>query len=175
MKNIGGEKIKIKCKLLIVLFLLIPSSVYAQTDDEVESLRGLKGVYVLIDSLHPDIEADGLRENQIHTDVELKLRLAGIKVLNEVEYLMEKGKPYLYIRFNSFRHESGLHIINIGVGLNQSVYLERDLNIKVYGAVTWDLYYTGTVGAKNVNQIRDIIKDLVDEFINDYLSVNPKD
>jgi hypothetical protein len=42
---------------------------------------------VVVESLTSDIEADGLRKDSIKTDVELKLRLAGIKVLTEKEFL----------------------------------------------------------------------------------------
>ena len=69
-----------KCKVLMVLFLLISSSVYSQQTN-IGSLKGIKGLRVTVETLNPSIEADGLREYQIRTDVELKLRLAGIKVL----------------------------------------------------------------------------------------------
>ena len=39
-------------------------------------------------------------------------------------------------------------------------------------ATTWLKANTGTVG--EIKSIRDRIKDFVDEFINNYLTVNPK-
>ena len=65
-----------KCKVLAILFLftmVCTSDVFAQRDEnKIESLRGLKGVHVLIESLDKDIEEDGLKKSQIQTDVELK-------------------------------------------------------------------------------------------------------
>ncbi len=163
-------------KILMVLFLLIPSSVLAQTDSEVESLKGLKGVNVLVEVLNPDIEADGLSIDNIQTDVELKLRLAGIKVLTRQEMLKEPGSPYLYVNVNSHKIESGTYSFNIMVSLKQGVYLECDSSIRIFGVTTWNNATIGGVTRlQNVsNFIRDGIKDFVDEFINDYLSVNPK-
>jgi len=160
-----------KSKVLMVLFLLITSSVYGQTD--IESLRGLKGVYVIIESLKPDIEADGLREDQIQTDVELKLRLAGIKVLTEEEWEKELGCPCLYVKVSARKWES-IYSCSTDVELHQDVYLVRDSSIRVFGAITWYKSSFGLIGEMKVYQIRDSIKDYVDEFINDYLSVNPK-
>lgn len=88
-------------KKLLVLFLLISPCAYAQDDFQIESLRGLKGVLVLVEALKPEIEADGLRRDSIQTDVELKLRLAGIKVLTEEECLKEPGCPWLYVYINA--------------------------------------------------------------------------
>jgi len=53
------------------------------------------------------------------------------------------------------------------------VLLERDTT-KFCFAATWDKSYAGIVGAKYIRDIREAVKDLVDEFANDYLAVNPK-
>jgi hypothetical protein len=54
------------------------------------------------------------------------------------------------------------------------VRLDRDPSIKIFAATTWDVAELGTVGRVNLRSIRERIKDLVDMFINAYLSVNPK-
>ena len=164
-----------KCITLMVLFLLITSSVYGQTSESnIESLRGLKGVGVMVKDLISDIEKDGLRKENIQTDVELKLRLAGIKVLTQEEQFNEPGIPCLGVSVDSFiRDGSNIYAVNISIEFLQKVYLGRDLKIVTVG-ITWSKSFMGTVGASNVNDIRDSVKDKVDEFINDYLSVNPK-
>jgi hypothetical protein len=134
------------------------------------SLRGLQGVNVLIESLSSEAEQAGLNSTTIQTDVELKLRLAGIKVLSEEESLKQSGHPYLYVNANV---NPGLTLYSIHCKLKQGVTLSRDVSITTI-ATTWETSASGLVEASNLLNIRSDIKDLVDQFINDYLSVNPK-
>lgn len=62
---------------------------YAASPD---TLKGLKGVYVVIEDLNEEVIKDGLTVDAIRTDVELKLRLAGIPVLLEEARLKEPGR-----------------------------------------------------------------------------------
>ncbi|MFC1692113.1 hypothetical protein ACFL1R_01245 [Candidatus Latescibacterota bacterium] len=162
---------------VLVMILLLSSVVQAQTllIDQKNVLKDLKGVEVLVEDLKPDIEKDGLSKSSIQTDVELKLRMAGIKVLTEEEWLKEPGTPYLYVSVNSFKKEEEVsYSINIALELNETVCLVRDLTMSC-NAVTWSTSYIGKVGKLKVNEIRDGVKDRVDIFINDYLAVNPKE
>ena len=159
-------------KLIPVMIILFSSLAQAQTYKE--TLKGLKGVNVYVVDLKPDIEKDVLRRSSIQTDVEIKLRIAGIKVLTRIESLKEPGDPLLCVNVNSFKTDVGLYAYSISVELNQYVILERDKNIWCR-AVTWHSAVIGIVGGDNVNRLRDIIKDQVDHFINDYLEMNPKE
>ena len=162
---------KIKC---IILFLLITSSAFGQINYEDESLRGLKGVFVIIEGLSPDIEADGLKKEQIQTDVELKLRLAGIQVISQEEWMNDTGGACLYVNVNDVKTKTDIYSFIVSVEFSQSVYLVRDPKIFSHG-ITWNVGTIGTVGKQYVsNYVRETIRDYVDEFINDYLSVNPK-
>ncbi len=141
------------------------------------SLTGLKAVQVMVEDLHPDAERDGLHRTTIQTDVELKLRQAGIKVLTEAESLASPGMPYLYINVGTLPPETqrGLYAYSIAVRLQQNARLERDPRILVASAATWSApVQFGTVGTTNLQQLRGTVKDLVDQFINAWLSVNPK-
>ncbi|MFC1485468.1 hypothetical protein ACFL55_00395 [Candidatus Latescibacterota bacterium] len=164
-----------KSGILMGLMILISTSGYAQNSD-IESLRGLTGIYVLVENLQSEIIADGLNEEQIQTDVELKLRLAGIKVLTREEFLKESGHPHLYIIVNSIKNKTGLYSYSIIVSLDQSIYLQRNPEIDIFGATTWrSKYNISTVGEFYIDtSVRDAIKDRIDIFINDYLSVNPR-
>lgn len=154
--------------------LLLAVTVSVMGGDE-KSLRGLQGVNVIIESLSSEAEQAGLNRTAIQTDVELKLRLAGIKVLSEEESLKQRGYPYLYVNaiVGLGKNTPGLAFYAIRCALKQDVTLTRDDSISTI-ATTWDTGASGLVGASNLQNIRGGIKDLVDEFINAYLSVNPK-
>ena len=142
--------------------------------DDDNMLRGLKGVNVMVADLRPEIERSGLSKTQIQTDVELKLRMAGIKVLSEEEYLSVPGFPHLYVRIAGFKAEAIRHyVFSVSVELMQEVYLVRTApDFTEYGAVTWSHSIVGI--SPKLGTIRAGVKDMVDRFIKAYLSVNPK-
>ena len=71
--------------ILGVVFTLVTldSFVLAQDVDQESRavLRGLQGCEVVVENLRPEIERGGLTREQLQTDMELKFRMAGIKVL----------------------------------------------------------------------------------------------
>ena len=166
------------CSSHLAVVLLLAASAATAGDDEFsrQSLKGLKGVGVLLEDLHADVEQDGLNKTSIQTDVELKLRQAGITVLTQAERRAAPGGPFLYITVNTQQRPTaaGLYAYSISVELSQNVQLERDPTIQIVGATTWSVGEVGTVGRDRLRGVRDGIKDLVDMFINAYLSVNPK-
>ena len=68
-----------------------------------------------------------------------------------------------------------MYSVNIRIEVQQTAYLARDPSITAYGAGTWN---TGTLGLVSQSFLesgsRGALKDLVDEFLNDYLAANPK-
>ena len=137
-----------------------------------ETLVGLKGVKVVIEPLTPEIESEGLKEAQIQNDIESKLGNVGIKVLTLVERLREKGRPSLYVNTSIFKSKRGFYIYDIDIELNQKVILVRNPNIgEVFGS-TWS---TSVIGiTPNLNEVRNDIKELMEDFLKAWLSVNPK-
>ena len=69
-------------------------------------LKGLKSVTVFVEELDEDIENQGLRISTFRTDVELKLRMAGIKVLRIEEWSKEPSNPSLYVNVSCFKNET---------------------------------------------------------------------
>jgi hypothetical protein len=68
---------------------------------------------------------------------------------------------------------AGVYGLYVEVSLNQRVLLAREQSISVT-APTWSTSYIVTIGMNNLLEVRDDIKELVDKFLNAYLSVNPK-
>jgi hypothetical protein len=145
-----------------------------------ESLKGIKSitVYVLVsgkEEVDKKVKDCGLKEYLIKTDVELKLRLAGIKVLSNEE-LLRKDSAVLTINVNLMESSTlSDFIFLIGVKLYQDTLLKRDIK-KYLPSITWEYRYYGIVDISLIKEfIRNEIKDGIDEFINDYLEVNPKE
>jgi hypothetical protein len=143
---------------LMQLFLLFGA------DDEYSrrSLAGITAVDVLVESLPPAAAKLGLTMEDIKTDVELKLRLAGMRV---------ESASYAFIYVNVNVAENGI-AANIDIKLEQPVALVRNSSIVIPGGITWSI---GTLVTNPTAQgIRGFTKDLVDSFLNAWLSVNPK-
>ncbi len=160
---------------VLVVFLLFNHPVLGQTKEQRESLRGIKGIRVVIEHISPDAGRDGLIREQLETDVEWRLRRSGIAgiILRPEEETF--STPYLHVYVNAYKpRDSELYAYNVGVEFRQGVLLPRDLTIKTYAA-TWKSTEIGTVaGRKLSNGIKDSVADQIDKFINDYLTVNPK-
>ncbi len=158
---------------LVMIFLMgIGSQASAQGPDDLDTrtLKGISAVLVLVEDLDGDgAKTLGLTTGAIRTDVELKLRLAGMRVVTRVESFSLSGGPYLYINVNVLPSPS--RTASISVELHQNTLLERN-GERAIGVTTWD---RGTlISNPNAQGIRNSIKDKVDEFLNDWLSVNPK-
>src|SRR5208282_415483 len=89
-------KLKAIAVLLGVVLLLLPTFSHALTTKQ-EALVGLKGVYVYVDKMDPQTERLGLTQDQIKTDVELRLRKAGVRILTKEEWLETSERPYLWV------------------------------------------------------------------------------
>jgi hypothetical protein len=176
-----------KCLKLVgltLLVLIVGSSAAVAGDDQYSraTLAGIRGVGVLVENPVSGAKEMGLTATIIQTDVELKLRLAGIPVLTLDEALKEPGVPLLYISPHVLIKENdNLWAADVSVELTQNVRLERD-STNANLVPTWyrSMLFNGKTGTLSQlqheipEQIRSGIKDLVDVFINAYLAMNPR-
>ena len=137
----------------------------ADTQMDRATLKGLRGLKVMVVQEEPDVEQAGLSKSSIQTDVELTLRLAGFPVLNG------SADPFLLVGAYVLTDSSGLLRYSLTVQVYQLAQLSRDPKISSVVS-TWEVGRFGGIG--DPRQIRNEIKDLVEKFINAYLSVNPK-
>ncbi len=122
---------------------------------------------VVVEEMRADAERDGLTRNLLQTDVEQRLRQAGITVDNH-------APGFLAIFVNTLKFESGFYAYAIRVQFKQRVRMERNLKIAAL-ASTWEApSVVGTVGTRALRDVRGSVRDRVDEFINAYLEENPR-
>jgi hypothetical protein len=139
------------------------------------TLRGLKGVGVLVEKLPPEVEQEGFKRDQLQMEVESKLRTAGIKVLTKEEAFNTPGEPFLYININvnMAKTESDIYPYSIDLLLIQKVSLLRDPKLTSY-AITWSTGGVGSIAKQIVSQLRENVEAMVDVFIKTYLAENPR-
>jgi hypothetical protein len=170
-KGDGSMKRKISVSLGVWVILAISTCAFAyMKQGEEEVLQGLEAVRVKVERLKAEIEQDGLFASTLQSDVELKLRLAGIKVLSEEQSLENPDSPYLYLFVDAFKHSEG-YVYRIQISLREPVMIIR----KRMKAIATTLRIRDELGiTANLSEIREEAQDLVDEFIKAWQSVNRK-
>ena len=158
--------------LVVVLLIMAMGRPVMGGDSEYAraTLKGISGVWVLVESFAESAKNAGFDRRTFQTDMELKLRLAGIQVLTKKEWVAAPGSPYLYLNLNPLSpEERGPNSpYAIDLELKQDIRLVRDPSIEGLGA-TWS---TSGVGYGDIPYIREYVKDHMDKFINAWLSVN---
>jgi len=165
--------------ILILVFLLVSSSAAsAQFTPSKENLRGLTGVRLVV-MFHGRTREEALDEvkrpgvlKMLEDDTAAKLEKAGIPFARGL-FADKITKDYarLIVRVGLNVPNGFVYPLEPEVTLLQSVRLARDPSIE-FDAVSWSL---GGVGnTDEMPMMRRLIADLIDRFIEDYLSVNPK-
>jgi len=166
---------------LVLILLLGFSSICTSSALAAEvpwaSLRGLKGVGVVVEELTPDAKRGGLAEEQLRLDVEWRLRKAGIPVLSGASLRGVSGPPYLSISVAALQGKgrlAPLFVYTAKVELKQGATLVRNPSLNV-SAATWTLSGVSMTGHRRFRQgAHARVASYVDRFIRDYLAVNPK-
>lgn len=172
--------------ILALTFLLATSSVAsAQYNPGKENLPGLTGVKLRVMFGHCPSRnlnncAEGLDEARrpeilklLEADTTAKLEEAGIPLFRGADdRSKEAGSPELVVMVTLDKLNGFVHPIVTEVTLLQRVRLVRDPSIETY-AVTWSR--DGVGGPKlEIPMIQRLVAGLIDQFIQDYLAVNPK-
>lgn len=132
------------------------------------NVKGLKSLGVLIEALPDGAKALGLTEDMLQTDVELKLRLAGLRVLPMKQAEAVPGSPHIYVAVNLTDDSVAA---SIDVAIHENATLERNGHF----AIAVDTWTKGiTVEHPTADGLRERVKDLIDAFLDDWLAANPK-
>lgn len=163
-----------KSKTLMMLFLFLgclvaPNRTFSQTDSAIKTLKGFDTLKVEVEQLAPDLQKAGITKEEIQTDIETKLRRAGLKIKNATE----TTTPYvvLFVSVNSIDNGVGGFAVSVTTALNQLVVLDRTKSIATV-ASTWESRSIVSVIKEKVQAIRDFVNLQIDLFINAYRKAN---
>ncbi len=156
---------------LAMTFFLLPGTSYTLTENQ-KALVGLKGLKVINPTIEPELERLGLSRDQIKTDVESRLGKAGVRILTREEWVKTPGRAGFSVEIIcSNIPETGIFVYGINMNLFEEVTVARGFS--AVGSI-WNLGTAGGVEKTKIGQVREVLGDLVDKFINDYLAANPK-
>jgi len=149
---------------------------HIQKGSKTDPLLGLNAVNVSILGIDEEDERKwDLSKSTLQTSVELKLRQAGIKVVEKLAYkhlivrlLIAKPIGTTAPKYPSFGTYTS------SVALVEAVYLARDPSVMCF-VRTWNSLRAVTSTDKVGEDIRSTVSNQIDEFLNAYLAANPKE
>jgi hypothetical protein len=139
--------------------------------DEPGSLRGLKGVMVIVERLHPDAAQIGLDRETIDAIVRDRLQGADIPILSGEERMADERRPYLYVNCNvMYLGDAAAAAFSLDIEAHQRVTLENGEKAQ---ALTWAKSYLGVQSRdRAAAHIRHVLGGYIDQFISDYEKAN---
>lgn len=159
--------------MLMTLTCLNLSTAQAGASYERESLAGLPGVVVVVETITPEAQAVGLTEEAIQAAVERILLSSYLRIFHESKALKASSHPWLYVQPNIGKG-GAYYFYNVSLRLIQEVSSVHDPQYTM-AATTWQ---GNTAGIVNENDLKDVILDVIERwtkiFANDYLAVNPR-
>jgi len=147
----------------------IPAFAGDSPDDRV-TLTGLSPISVVVEELSAVAQKNGLTAASVQTDVERRLRQAGISLTPDAD-------AYLYVHVTVADPGGALPLpYYVDVSLMQEVTVPRGVRTRTpLQCPTWGLNSLGMVSGPGLKvAISDRVTQFVDQFIRAYQSVNPK-
>ena len=191
----------IQCKWLFSIAFIAACISMALTDvcradDKARDRKTLHGIESVVVIVHP-VEAEwqselakvGLSENVLQASIEHQLQKAGIQVVSEEESSRSATEGILNVRLKFSDPEPAKkkypaldkkedtieevdvkkrYVYAIRLNLRQLVSLKRDPTAEAF-SITWQ---AESAGMRRLALIKDDVKDLVDVFIEAYVSEN---
>jgi hypothetical protein len=142
----------------------------SDTQGDRVTLTGLTPLSVVVEGLPPIAQSNGLTNAALQTDVERRLRQAGISLTPDAD-------AYLYVHVTIADPGGSLPLpYFVDVSLMQEVTLPRGLKTRTpLQAPTWWLNRLGMVDSNGLRAaVGARVSAFVDQFVLAYQSVNPK-
>lgn len=173
----GGRRHAMTIRVVTIAAVIVAIAISANPAASADSaqnrlsLAGVPLVEVLVEEVqNQDLVRAGLSIEVIQTDVELRLRSAGIPVGSA------PSSSYLYVSVTGVQDRTADgrpvgYSAAVSVEFVQGVRLQRNPAVQL-SAPTWSKHAVAT--GETTESIRRMVRDLVDIFANAYLDANPK-
>jgi hypothetical protein len=156
--------------IVIASLLLVAPLAASDTQIDRASLAGLAVMSVEVEDLGPLVGKLGLTAAGVQTDVERRLRTAGITITPDAD-------AYLYVHVTVADPGGALPLPDVvEVSLMQEVTLPRGVKTRTpLQCPTWSLNRLGLTTSDRLRPIlTERINEFVDQFVTAFRSVNPK-
>ncbi len=142
------------------------ATLVGQDEDERENLTDIREINVVVEDLTDDAEAAGLTRRTLESAIERRLEGRRVPLGNS------RNAADLYVSVDTHLGATGLYAYCVEVAVQQLVTIEGN-QLRTLADV-WDVGSLGTVGTANLPQVEQVVIQIVDSFIEDYLEMNPQ-
>jgi hypothetical protein len=154
----------------------VPAAAQLDSPGSRKTLVGLPGFFVAVEDMDTAAARVGVTSGVLQTDVESRLRAAGMRLYTGDDFKNILEVPQLYININELAlhgAQAGLFTYNATAEVRQAIKLSRNTDI-ASTSVTWRAPATvGTVGSDNFYvALRDGVREQVDLLITAFRAVN---
>jgi len=110
----------------VVIFLVVKFDVTTQVKIGVTNLiygdemRSMKGLRVVVEPLLPELEKDGLQQQEILKELVTKVQSSGISILSEEEWRRTRGKPALTASIQAAKLEKQNYQYTVAIELTKN-------------------------------------------------------
>ncbi|MBI5572586.1 MAG: hypothetical protein HY914_21760 [Desulfomonile tiedjei] len=137
------------------------------------ALRGLDGMIVWVHEFGEDARKAGVSRQHLQDTVVIKLLDSGIRALGIGNVPEPPGNPWLNI-FVATASSHDLVFYAVTVRLDEIVWLDRNRSFKTI-ATTWEVNASAAVVKADLpRNTEKTIDELVDYFVYDYQTANPR-
>jgi hypothetical protein len=153
---------------LLAAFFLLPPAANGAGDEAIDraTLKGLKGVGVVIDTIDPELEKAGVTRDVVLTGMLAKLGADRV--------IVDPGATeFLGLRLIAVRNGHGPLAVSLTLGLYQPVLLSRNHDVRT-STQTWEVETILMADPKIlVTACTESANDLLHRFAQAFRSVNP--
>ena len=135
-----------------------------------QTLKDLKGIYVVVEKIKKNFEHKSLSESLIKTDIETQLRSSGITVLTDTAHYKQKGGPLLYVILKFLEVTDNHYDFSISVAVSRRIFIELYPEVEVYE----NNWFIKDKGTGSLGKYKPKLREMIARFISAYLSVNSK-
>jgi hypothetical protein len=155
--------------ILVTVMVLLSTATYVTADqnddDRRRMLVGLDVVEVFV-----EVDCPHISQASMKSATELEMSRLGIKVAGSER----DGTPYLFMRVECVCLDSGTCVVSANAHFRQIASLDREPLLSNYVS-TWTHSKHGVAGSKAYQSLaREMMRDVVQYFANDYLAANPE-
>ena len=156
--------------LLVLLLFEVEASAQSFVPTGRDTLRGLPGVEIAVE-VPPELRQTELTTVALHAAVEQRLRAGGIAVYDSQKANPSDAKAYVYVHLNALPLPGQMQAVAIQVHLRQTVR-SVVVSSSIVNAMTWDQHTVAAVTAADGAQLRDLVLEMIDHFIDDWRAVH---
>lgn len=138
-----------------------------------DTLRGLPGVEVIVESPQPELEQAGLTAASIRAGIVRRLTASRIRVFATQATNASLAKAYVYVHLNAAQvPRPGGYAVAVQVQVRQTL---RSLvtESSIVDAVTWDAHTVVHATGDGLPAVRVALQQFTDRFVADWMAVHP--